>query len=382
MRTNGEVLGRHYQTGQTMRLTWDQGRISSLESINVADSSLPWLAPGLVDLQINGFAGVDFQQDNLTAEELLRAARGLRRGGCTRFFLTLITDDWKRMVARLEHLHRLRAASDELKESIAGWHIEGPFLSAEPGFAGAHDATVMCDPTAEHLQTLRQITGTDPVLITLAPERLNAIAVIPVAVSLGFRVSLGHTDATSKRLHQALHAGATGFTHLGNGCPRQLDRHDNIIWRVFETPQLIVSLIPDAVHIPAPLFRIIHRNLNHIYYTSDAMAAAGAPPGRYRIGKLEVEVGEDHIVRKPGSPLFAGSGLQPITGVFRAAEMLGSAWQQPWQRFSEMPPRFMGWAPPFQVGEPAHFCQLVVTPENRLESLRVWFRGEVVEGDF
>src|SRR5256886_5679973 len=88
---------------------------------------------------------------------------------------------------------------------------------------------------------------------------------------------------------------ASAFTHLGNGCPRELDRHDNILWRVFETPGLTVSLIPDSIHVsPAP-FRLFHRELASICYTTDAMSAAGAPPGLYKIGSLEVEVGPDLI---------------------------------------------------------------------------------------
>src|SRR5204863_2163181 len=136
------------------------------------------------------------------------------------------------------------------------------------------------------------------------------------------KISLGHTNASSELLRQAVEAGAAGFTHLANGCPRELDRHDNILWRVFETPGLTVSLIPDRIHVSPPLFRLIHRTLGQesIYYTTDAMSAAGAPPGKYRLGKMELQVGADQIVRQPGKQLFAGSALRPIDGVFRAAE--------------------------------------------------------------
>jgi N-acetylglucosamine-6-phosphate deacetylase len=140
-------------------------------------------------------------------------------------------------------------------------------------------------------------------------------------------------------LQRAVRAGATGFTHLGNACPRELDRHDNILWRVFETPELLVSLIPDGIHVAPPLFRLAHRVLDEqsIYYTTDAMSAAGAPPGRYPLGRLELEVGADQIVRQPGKSNFAGSAVKPIDGVFRAAEMLGQSWRDVWKRFSERP---------------------------------------------
>ena len=139
-------------------------------------------------------------------------------------------------MARLRHLRDLRPQSEELQSAIAGWHIEGPFLSSEPGFHGAHDPALMLDPTPAHIQELRAITGNDPLLLTMAPERTGALKAIAEATSLGVKVSLGHTNASAEILRKAVQAGATGFTHLGNGCPRELDRHDNILWRVVETP--------------------------------------------------------------------------------------------------------------------------------------------------
>ncbi len=144
----GEIVGRHYATGQPVRVAWNEGVISKLEPTSAAPADRPWVAPALLDLQVNGFAGVDFQQDDLTLDQLLVAVRGLRAAGCGRFLLTLITDDWGRVLARLRHLRALRTTSAELRHAIAGWHIEGPFLSAEPGFRGAHDPRWMRDPTA------------------------------------------------------------------------------------------------------------------------------------------------------------------------------------------------------------------------------------------
>jgi len=188
---------------------------------------------------------------------------------------------------------------------------------------------------------------------------------------------LGHTNASWEILQQAVRAGATSFTHLANGCPRELDRHDNIIWRVFETPDLTVGLIPDGIHVSPSLFRILHRNLvpEWIYYVSDAMSAAGMPPGKYRLGKLELEVAEDQMVRQPGKPLFAGSALRPIEGVFRAAEMLSCSWWQAWPRISGTPARMMGLRNGLEVGGRADFCVLKVAGENQLLELKTYAGG-------
>lgn len=375
--SNGVLHARHYATGQPVRLQWQKGKIAALENTTEAIPADLWLAPPLVDLQINGYGGVDFQQDNLTIEQLLTAARQLRRDGCPLFLLTLITDEWSALIARLRHLKKLRDTNAELRHAIVGWHVEGPFLSTGIGFKGAHNPDVMCDPTPEKIRELRAATGSDPVLLTLAPERAGAIDAIALARSLGLTISLGHTNASADTMRAAARAGATGFTHLGNALPQQIDRHDNVLWRVFETPSLTPSLIPDTFHVSPALFRLVHRvvDAKKIYYTTDAMAAAGAPPGRYTIGKIELEVGADQIVRQPGKPNFAGSALRPIDGVFRAAKMLNRRWQDVWEHFSLRPAELMGLKNSLAAGQPADFCVLSVNGENKLGELKTYFGG-------
>ena len=418
---DGDLCARHYATGQPVRVIWQNGRINSVLTTNRPVPSDLWLAPALVDLQVNGFGGVDFQQDNLPLEKLVTATRHLRAAACGRYLLTLITAQWPRLMARLRHLCELRQRSPELRHAIAGWHIEGPFLSAAPGFCGAHDPALMIDPTPEHIRDLRQVAGDDLILLTLDPDRTNALPAIEQAAALGMKVSLGHTNASAEILAEAVKRGATGFTHLGNGCPRELDRHDNILWRVFEARDLRVSLIPDTTHVSPALFRLAHRELERraparpvetsldraeqelgapitvqdlapgstsnvedtrergvdsIYYISDAMSAAGMKPGRYPLGPLELEVGDDQIVRLPGKSNFAGSALRPIDGVLRAARMLDCSWREAWRRFSEIPAKWMGLPCELATGNSADFCLLTVTTRNELKNLRVFVNGE------
>src|SRR5262249_33758729 len=308
----------------------------------------------------------------LAKSDLHRAVAGLRAAGCGQFLLTLMSDHWETMLARLRHLRALRAASPDLEMAIAGWHLEGPFLSAEPGFAGAHDPAVMIDPTPQRIQRLREAAGPDPVLLTLAPERHGAIQAIECAVSLGIKVSLGHTNARAQTLSSAVPAGAAGFTHLANACPQLLDRHDNIVWRVLDTPGLMLSLIPDGHHVSPMLFRLVHRLVPEqaIYYTTDAVAAAGAPPGLYTVRRHEGEVGPEQIVRHPGRSNYAGSALQPLEGVRRAAAMLGRHWRNVWDCFSRRPAQFMGWSSELTAGAPAQFCLVTTDAEDQLSDVR------------
>ncbi len=370
--SEGEISAWHYASRQPVRLRWQAGTITHVEPAPTSPPNV-WIAPALFDPQVNGFGGVDFQQDGLQLQDLLSAARQLRAAGCTRFLLTLITDAWPKLTARLRHLCALRSQSAELQTAIVGWHVEGPFLSERPGFHGAHEPTLMIDPTVGHIQELRALTGTHSLLLTLAPERNGAVEAIACAVSLGIKVSLGHTDALQKILSRAVQAGASGFTHLGNGCPRELDRHDNILWRVLETSGLKVGLIPDQIHVSPSLFRLIHKVVKPelLYHTTDAMSAAGAPPGRYRLGRIQVEVGADQVVREPGRNNFAGSALRPIDGIFHAAKMLGRPWQEVWDYSSRAPAKLMGLPCGLEPGHPADFCVLKMNEDGQLEELRV-----------
>ena len=207
---DGDLCARHHATGQPVRIIWQNGRINAVLGANRPTQHDVWIVPGLVDLQVNGFGGIDFQQDDLPLSSLVNASGRLRAAGCTRYLLTLITDEWPRLIARLRHLREMRRRSAELRHAIAGWHVEGPFLSSETGYCGAHDPALMLDPTAEYIRELREITGDDPVLLTIAPERANALAAIEQAVALGLKVSLGHTNAPTEVIAEAMRRGASG----------------------------------------------------------------------------------------------------------------------------------------------------------------------------
>jgi len=371
---SGSVTARFLRTGMPVKLTWEDGRITSVQPVAEApETEHRWLAPPLVDLQVNGYAGVDFQQNTLTGEELLTAVRALRRDGCSRILFTLITDEWPTLLTRLRRARSLVTANEELRAAIVGWHLEGPFLSPEPGYCGAHDPAKMRDPTPALMDELRAAAGSDPILLTLAPERTGSMESIQHAVGLGFKVSLGHTNASATQLRAAVAAGATGFTHLGNACPQQLDRHDNILWRVLDTPGLSVSLIPDTHHVSPALFRLLHRVLKpyQILHTTDAMAAGGVsrkddtPVAQsFTLGTMRLEVSVDGIVRQPGKTNFAGSALTPVEGVRRATHMTGKPWQEMWLASSLRPAEFMGWTSEFKVGQPAEFCIVNETSEG------------------
>ncbi|MFV0337986.1 MAG: N-acetylglucosamine-6-phosphate deacetylase [Chthoniobacterales bacterium] len=282
------------------------------------------MSQGLFDLQVNGFAGVDFQQADLSENQLAKAVNALLRHGTDRILLTLITDRISSLAAKLERIEKFRAANQTIRKVIVGYHIEGPYLSEKNGYRGAHQAEIMKDPDTHELDLLQRAAGHNIRLVTIAPERQGSPEFIRHAVGTGVRISLGHTDADPTAIDHAIRAGATLCTHLGNGCPSEMQRHDNIVQRLLCRDELTACFIPDGIHVPffalKNYLRVKPRD--KVLFTTDCMAAAGAPAGRYQIAHHTVEVGKDRIVREPGKTNFAGSALSPDEGILNLQKEL------------------------------------------------------------
>jgi len=279
----------------------------------------------LFDIQVNGFAGVDFQRQDLTHAGLRRAIDALRFHETHRILLTLITDEIDALCAKLARLEQFRRADPLLAETVCGYHLEGPFLSPEPGYCGAHSAALQRAPDLAAFDRLCAAAGNHVRLVTVAPEWPGSAAFIAEVVARGIVVSLGHTNATDLQIDAATNAGARLCTHLGNAVPQTLARHDNIIQRLLARDDLIACFIPDGIHLPPAVLKNFYRAkpASQVILTTDAMAAAAAPPGRYTLGETEVEAGSDGVVRRPGSANFAGSSLTPDQGVSNAARWFG-----------------------------------------------------------
>lgn len=341
---------------ETSKLTNFTPRGAADSFVNSGNS--PVRLPLVFDPQINGYAGVDFQRADLEEEECLSAMESMRQDGLGQFLWTLITDEWSSILRKIEKIMRWRNKHPAAWKMLAGWHIEGPFLSSESGYRGAHPAEFMMDPKPEYFVELKNRVGELPTLVTLAPERKGAMAAISTAVSLGFKVSLGHTQSSAVEVRSAMEAGATGFTHLGNGCPPMLNRAENVIWNVLDQSGLNVGLIPDGAHVSPALFRIIRRAAKDhcIYITTDAMSAAAMPPGRYSLGNMDVDVGADQVVRMPGTQQFAGSALRPMDAILRAAVMWGISPAEVWPHYSLIPGRWLGVEAAIQSGSTEDYC--------------------------
>lgn len=262
------------------------------------------------DLQLNGYAGVDFNADGLALDDLRRACAAVRADGGGRMLATVITDRLDLMIGRIARLAELHAADPAVREVVAGIHVEGPFINPLPGFVGAHPATHVLPAEVASAERLVEAGRGLVRLLTLAPEHDRGLATTRWLSDRGILVSAGHCDASLDQIRAAVDAGLSGFTHLGNGCPLALHRHDNIIQRVLMTRDVRwVMVIPDGTHVPpAILGDYIRRiGIDRTIAVTDATAAGGMGPGRFRLAGQEVIVGDDGAAWALDRSHFVGS---------------------------------------------------------------------------
>jgi len=273
--------------------------------------------PGLIDLQVNGYAGVDFNDAALTAGALDHALDAMRADGVAACLPTLITAPVEALTARFAALDRAVAASRLGRDMVAGYHLEGPFLSPEPGYAGCHDPAAMRAPDQALVERLEAPLARPILLLTLAPELRGARALIRWAAGRGKLVALGHTAATPAEIAAAVEAGARLSTHLGNALRREQPKFDNPMMAQLAEDRLAASFIADGRHIPPFALKVLLRakGAGRCVLVTDATAAAAAPPGRYRLGELAIESGPDGLVRLPGTDRLAGSSLRLVEAV-------------------------------------------------------------------
>ena len=268
---------------------------------------------GFVDLQVNGFAGVDFNKPGITPEQIDIALAELAMTGVTQFLPTLITGTEEHLTKTLAKLDKAILNSKLGPIMTIGYHIEGPFLSPIEGYAGAHNPEYMQDANLDLIAKLQEIASFPIRIITVAPENPTVLELIPKLLELGIHVSIGHSAANSEQISDAVRAGASLSTHLGNGLPQMLHKTENPIFWQLAQDELTAMFIPDGIHIPVPALKSMLRakGLQKSIVTTDAVSAAGrnTPPGLYSLGELEIQLADDRSVRVPNSVNLAGSSV-------------------------------------------------------------------------
>lgn len=310
-----KVVGRHYSSAEPIELEIEGEKIRAVRRAAADDwAALPWIAPGFVDLQINGYRGLDFTSSTLTVPEVVATAKALDETGVTRFLATVTTQSPEVMLHAIGTIGQACATEPEAARRIVGIHVEGPFICPEDGPRGAHPRSCVRPPDLAEFARWQAASGGRVKLVTLSPEWPEANEFIAEAVRQKVLIAIGHTQATREQLAAAVEAGAAMSTHLGNAAHALLPRHVNYLWEQLANDDLAASLIADGWHLPPPVLKSLLRGKTpgRCILVSDITGMAGMPPGRYSTGLGEVEVLDDGRLVVAGQRQYLAGAAAPI----------------------------------------------------------------------
>lgn len=320
----------HVYRGHTLfnntpvEITIVDDRVQSICEVAAADTNIQ-IAPAPIDIQVNGFAGFDLNVPTVTSEDVCAMVRALWRVGTGFLCPTVVTGSFDGICNSFRAIVEACKTDALVDHSVLGIHLEGPYISAEDGPRGAHPLEHVRDPDWDEFQRWQDIAEGKISIVTLAPEKKNAIPFIEKLVANGIVVALGHTNASADDIRAAIDAGAKLSTHLGNGAHALIRRHPNYIWEQLGADELSASLIVDGHHLPPSVAKSMMRakTLDRCILISDAVALAGMEPGIYQFAGKSVALTAERCVRLVGTEYLAGSAIELARGIENSVRFAG-----------------------------------------------------------
>jgi N-acetylglucosamine-6-phosphate deacetylase len=312
------LRGIHYESGKHILIGIRGGIISGISEVpdKGDENDKYYIAPGLIDNQVNGYGGVDFSGEDLTYDKFKAAADAIWNDGVTSFIPTIVTGSRESIFRSLK---TLAAITDEnyLLNSIPGFHLEGPYLSKEPGFYGCHPLKYLKNPSWREFADYQSAALGKIIEITLAPELEGAIPFIKQCTANGIKVALGHTNASAQQIQMAVDSGACLSTHLGNGCANQINRHHNPIWPQLASDELTTSIIADGHHLLPEELKVFYRAKGDkkLILVSDVTHFIGMESGEYEYMGNRVHLNTNGVVMIPELNCLAGASMPLKTGI-------------------------------------------------------------------
>ena len=324
-----KFIGRTLFNNIPTEIILADARVQEIRKVPSTDSTT-WIAPALIDIQVNGFAGFDLNVATVTSEDVSAMVRALWRVGTGFLCPTVVTGSFEGVSNSLRVIVGACKVDSLVAHSVIGVHLEGPYISAEDGPRGAHPLEHVREPDWDEFQRWQDVAEGQITIVTLAPEKKGAIPFIEKLVASGIVVALGHTDASADDIQAAIDAGAKLSTHLGNGAHALIRRHPNYIWEQLGADELWASLIVDGHHLPPAVAKSMIRakTLDRCLLVSDAVALAGMEPGIYQFAGKSVELTADRCVRLVGTEYLAGSAIELARGIENSVRFAGISFQK------------------------------------------------------
>lgn len=307
-----------------VEITTVNNRVQSIREVAAAETHIQ-IAPAPIDIQVNGFAGFDLNVATVTPADVCAMVHALWRVGTGFLCPTVVTASFEGISNSLRAIVEACKADALVAHSVLGIHLEGPYISSEDGPRGAHPLEHVREPDWNEFQRWQDIAEGQISIVTLAPEKKNAIPFIEKLVANGIVVALGHTNASADDIQAAIDAGAKLSTHLGNGAHALIRRHPNYIWEQLGADELWASLIVDGHHLPPSVAKSMMRakTLDRCVLVSDAVALAGMKPGIYQFAGKSVKLTEGRCVRLVGTEYLAGSAIELARGIENSIRFAG-----------------------------------------------------------
>ena len=357
------LTGRDPRSGESLIVKHTDGRITSIDKGKPDETA--WLAPGLIDLQVNGYRGDDVNADNLSIETLQRLARRMLTAGVTTFLPTIITAPEEKIVHNLRIIAAARLADPLVAQMIPFVHVEGPHIGLEDGPRGAHPRQYVRPPDIAEFMRWQAASGDLVGMVTLSPHYAEAPEYIQALSARGIHVSLGHTSASGDQIRAATDAGARLSTHLGNGVASLLPRHPNLIWAQLAEDRLTATFIADGYHLPPDTLTAMLRakTVSRAILVSDLVMLAGLPQGTYKTpvgGKVDLH--PDGRLTLAGSDYLAGATAPLKDAIAHVAAVTGFSLGDAVQMATDNPSRFTGSPGMLRVGQPADLIRFSWEP--------------------
>ncbi|MBK8884730.1 MAG: N-acetylglucosamine-6-phosphate deacetylase [Bacteroidales bacterium] len=326
------VSGIHYATGKPVSLEIRDGRIIKIaepERLKAEEMNL-FIAPGLIDNQINGYANIDFSGSALSASGVIDAAKAIWSGGVTTFLPTLITGSHETLLKNFRILNEALTLDSRLAGSVPGFHLEGPYISPDEGFRGCHPVQYIRKPLWEEFIMYQEAAAGKIIQVTLAPELEGAMEFIRLCRHNGIIVAMGHTNSTAAEISAAADEGVTLSTHLGNGCANYIHRHNNPIWPQLANEKLTATVIADGFHLLPEELKVFLRSKgpHKLILTSDVIYLAGMAPGKYTFLESEVMLTEEGMLKNIAMNCLAGASFPLKTGVGNMIKFTGCSLEE------------------------------------------------------
>ncbi|WP_158868669.1 N-acetylglucosamine-6-phosphate deacetylase [Maribellus comscasis] len=323
------VEGIHYQTGKPVQIMIEDGEIKEVKSIQRLSEKGQnvFVAPGFFDNQVNGFAGVSFAfgESDLTVDGIKKATSELWKQGVTTYLPTLTTNSQEILVKNFGLLAK-SMNNEDLKGSIPGFHLEGPYINPEDGFRGAHPKRFVRLPDWDEFMEMYKAANEKIIQVTVAPETEGAMDFIRKCADKGIVVALGHHNANTQQVNEAVKNGARISTHLGNGCANMINRHRNPLWPQLANSDLTASIICDGFHLLPEEISVFFKakGLDKTIIVSDVTSYAALEPGEYKTETGEtIELTKDGMLRYPAQNVLYGSASAITKGVGHIMEVTG-----------------------------------------------------------